>query len=462
MTSPVALRDLPSVDRLLRAPGAEAMANAFGRPLATEALRVTLDETRRRLREGSSDETIPPDHDLVSEARDWLEELLAPTLRPVINATGVIIHTNLGRAPLSDDAIAAVAAVAAGYSTLEYDTATGRRGSRAVHVESLLTRLTGAEAALVVNNNAAAVLLMLSVLGRDREVIISRGQLVEIGGGFRIPEILKTSGARLVEVGTTNRTHLVDYEGAIGQSTALLLRVHSSNFRQIGFTAAVSLADLVALGKAHGIPVVDDLGSGTLLDTTQFGLGYEPRVQDSIQAGATLVTFSGDKLLGGPQAGLIVGTKQAVDQLRSYPLTRALRVDKTTLAGLSATLSHYLRGEAVWAIPIWRMIAAQPERLAERSRRWAARLDAAGFPAAVKSGRSTIGGGSLPEETLPTMLLVLPGLPADALAARLRKGHPAVVARIVEDAVCFDPRTVQPDQDDALLGAIMAAAEGLR
>jgi len=391
-----------------------------------------------------------------------LETLTRPTLQPVINATGVLVHTNLGRAPLSAATQAAMEMAAGGYSNLEYDLDTGQRGSRYGHAVDLLCRLTGAEDALVVNNNAAAVLLCLMALARDREVIISRGQLVEIGGGFRIPEVLKTSGARLVEVGTTNRTHLDDYQQAISPATAALLRVHTSNFRQIGFTAEVSLAELVALGQKHTLPVVDDLGSGTLLDTTAFGLAYEPRVQDSVQAGATLVTFSGDKLLGGPQAGLIVGQRDAIARLRTHPLTRALRVDKTTLAGLAATLGHYLRGEAVATIPVWRMIAASPDHLAERARRWAAQLQASDIMTQVNPGQATVGGGSLPGETLPTFLLTLPGLPADALAAHLRHGQPAIVARIVDDAVCFDPRTVLPDQDESLLKGILAAVESLR
>ena len=263
------------------------------------------------------------------------------TLLPVINATGVIIHTNLGRAPLSDAARQAMEAVAAGYSNLEYDLEAGERGSRYRHAERLLCRLTGAEAALVVNNNAGAVLLALTALARGRSVIISRGQLVEIGGGFRIPDVLRQSGAQLVEVGTTNRTHLSDYRDAISSETALLLRVHTSNFKQIGFTAEVSLADMVALAHSVGLPVVDDLGSGTLLDTTRYGLSAEPTVQDSVAAGADLVTFSGDKLLGGPQAGLIVGRASLIAELRQHPLTRALRVDKSTLAALQATLLHY-------------------------------------------------------------------------------------------------------------------------
>ena len=453
------LRKLPSVDRLLQQDAVVEARGQYGHDLTVETARALLDETRAALVDSSR--PCPPLAELAATLLVRLQAAAQPTLQPVINASGVIIHTNLGRAPLSDDALAAMRLAGEGYSNLEYDLAAGQRGSRYVHAVDLLRRLTGAEDALVVNNNAAAVLLCLMALARGREVIISRGQLVEIGGGFRIPDVLQTSGAVLVEVGTTNRTHLRDYQDAIGPQTAALLRVHSSNFRQIGFTAEVSLAELVALGQQHGLPVIDDLGSGTLMDTGRFGLAYEPRVQDSVQAGATLVTFSGDKLLGGPQAGLIVGQREAIARLRQHPLTRALRVDKTTLAGLAATLSLYLRGQAEQQAPVWRMIAAQESDLAARAADWAARLAEAGLDAGVVPGASTVGGGSLPGETLPTCLLAVFGLPADRLAARLRSGQPAVVARIVDGALCFDPRTVLPEQDDLLLAAIFTAREGL-
>lgn len=452
------LRKLPSIDRLLQAPAVAAARGQFGHDLTVQAGRELLEATRQAILAG---QPAPDLDNLASGLLARLDTLTYPTLRSVINATGVIIHTNLGRAPLSDAARAAMQAAGGGYSNLEYDLEAGQRGSRYVHAVELLRRLTGAEDALVVNNNAAAVLLGLMALARGREVIISRGQLVEIGGGFRIPEVLATSGARLVEVGTTNRTHLHDYEAAIGPQTAALLRVHSSNFRQIGFTAEVSLAELVALGQQRGLPVIDDLGSGTLFDTTAFGLAYEPRIQDSVQAGAALVTFSGDKLLGGPQAGLIVGKRDVVAHLRRHPLARALRVDKITLAGLAATLLHYLTGQALDKVPVWRMIAAQPAYLAGRAAHWRDRLSSAGLRAEVWPGESTVGGGSLPGETLPSHLLALPGLPAERLAAALRAGQPAIVARVAQNAVCFDPRTVLPEQDEALLMAILAAAASL-
>ncbi|MCC7353575.1 MAG: L-seryl-tRNA(Sec) selenium transferase [Anaerolineae bacterium] len=445
---PGALRRLPSVDRLLQSEAVAALAAAHGHDLAVAAAREALAQARHTIMAG---EPAPTPDALAALVGERLGAMLRPTLRPVINATGVIIHTNLGRAPVSEVARQAMEAAARGYSNLEYDLKAGERGSRYVHAEALLCRLTGAEAALVVNNNAAAVLLALTVLAAGREVVISRGQLVEIGGGFRIPEVLKQSGARLVEVGTTNRTHPRDYEAAIGESTALLLRVHASNFKQIGFVTQVPLAELVEIGRQHNLPVVDDLGSGTLLDTTAYGLAAEPTVQESVQAGATLTTFSGDKLLGGPQGGIIVGRREIVERLRRHPLTRALRVDKVTLAGLQATLLHYLRGEATQTIPVWRMIAAPLAAVEARAHRWTEVLAAASIPTSVIPGESTVGGGSLPGETLPTALVALAVPSPDGVAARLRAGDPPVVARIAGDKLLLDPRTVLPDEDDMLL-----------
>lgn len=454
------LRNLPSIDRLLQEETVVQARQEFGQELTVQTARELLDAARADII--ASDAACPNLPELAALLVERLRLATRPTLRPVINATGVIIHTNLGRALLSDEARVAMDRAGAGYSNLEYDLEAGQRGSRYMHAVELLRRLTGAEDALVVNNNASAVLLCLMALARDREVIISRGQLVEIGGGFRIPDVLQTSGARLVEVGTTNRTHLADYADAIGAATAALLRVHSSNFRQVGFTAEVSLADLVALGRERGLPVIDDLGSGTLLDTTAYRLAYEPRVQDSVQAGATLVTFSGDKLLGGPQAGLIVGSSEAIALLRRHPLTRALRVDKTTLAALAATLNHYLRGEATTKIPVWRMIAASRETLEGRAQRLTNALRATGVTVEVWPGESTVGGGSLPGETLPTSLLALPGLPADRLASKLRAGDPPIVARITQDALVLDLRTVAAADEETLLRQVIWAAGSLK
>src|SRR5918912_4154302 len=346
-------RDLPSVDRLLRDP----LLQALPRDLALQAARDVLDEARRATRNGGWAFGI---EDLPRLVEQRVREASQPRLRPVLNASGVVIHTNLGRAPLSAAALAAAQEAAQGYSNLEYDLDQGERGSRHNLVTDLLKRLTGAEDALVANNNAAAVLLILSALGQGREAVISRGQLVEIGGGFRIPDVMRQSGVRLVEVGTTNRTYAADFEAAITDQTALLLRVHASNFLQVGFTHQPTLDELVEVGRRHELAVVDDLGSGSLLDTARFGLAREPMVQSSVAAGMTLVAFSGDKLLGGPQAGIILGRAAEVARLRRHPLMRAIRPDKLTLAALGATLVHYLRGEAEREVPVWRMISTPP------------------------------------------------------------------------------------------------------
>jgi L-seryl-tRNA(Ser) seleniumtransferase len=439
----VSLRDLPSVERLLQTTRASELIASFGRPLVLQAVQETLESARLAIRQGNA---CPEPEAILAQAQATLESWLAPTLRPVINATGVILHTNLGRAPLSRAAQEAML-TAAGYGTLEYDLGSGARGKREIHGEGLLCRLTGAEAALVVNNNAAAVLLALAALARGKEVVISRSQLVEIGGGFRVPDVMKQSGAKLVEVGTTNRTHLEDFEAALGERSALILRAHHSNFKIIGFTAEPTLAQLVELGRGHGIPVMDDLGSGALLDTALFGLGHEPTVQESLQAGAAVVCFSGDKLLGGPQAGIIVGQKATLDRLRRHPLARAVRPDKLCLAALTATLAHYLRDEALQEIPVWQMIAASAEDLRGRAQAWVKRLG----QGEILPGRSTVGGGSLPEETLPTWLLTLPGAKPDALARQLRLADPPVIARIEKDRLALDPRTVLPEQEETLL-----------
>ena len=448
------LRKLPSVDRLLQTEGLQRLIEESSHDLVVDAARQALDGARAEIMAGQPCPDLPT---LVEAVSRRVAQMVQPTLHPLINATGVIIHTNLGRAPLSDSAMAAMEDVGRGYSNLEYEMEAGRRGSRYVHAEALLCRLTGAEAALVVNNNAGAVLLILSALAKGREVIISRGQLVEIGGGFRIPDVMRQSGARLVEVGTTNRTYIQDYEEAIGPETALLMRVHHSNFRITGFVHQASLAELVELARRHDLRVVDDLGSGTLLDTTPFGLAHEPMVQESVAARADLVSFSGDKLLGGPQAGIIVGRGELIARLKRFPLTRALRVDKTTLAGLQATLLHYLKEEATERIPVWRMIAMPLAEIEERARSWARQLERAGARVTVTAGESTVGGGSLPGETLPTRLVAIQTPSPDDLARRLRLGEPPVVGRIERDQLLLDPRTVLPEQDEDLLRAVRAA-----
>lgn len=451
MTVAEELRRLPSVDRLLHALDVGLTTQA-GHALALAATRQSLEQARAAIQQGAACPTLT---ELADQTQQQLQAALRPSLQTVINATGVIIHTNLGRAPLCLAARQAVTALTTGYTNLEYDLTAGARGSRYDHATQLLVRLTGAEAALVVNNNAAAVFLALSALASGREVVISRGQLVEIGGGFRIPDVLRTSGARLVEVGTTNRTHLRDYAQAITPQTAALMRVHFSNFRQLGFTAEVGLADLVSLAHSQGLLVVDDLGSGSLLDTTPFGLSPESTPQASITAGADLVTFSGDKLLGGPQAGLIIGRAELIARLRTHPLARAVRVGKLTLAALNATLLHYVRGDALTALPVWQMIAARPADLALRVETWRQALAAAGIQGAAAPVASTVGGGSLPGETLDSVALALPLTPQ--LIERLRQGQPPVIARVAGQQALFDARTVLPEQDAALLSAISKA-----
>lgn len=444
-------RKLPAVDALLRSPELALLTGEVGVEAVTEAARAALAEARRRIAEGGS---APSPEAWVHLVQMHMERLGAPSLRPVINATGVIIHTNLGRAPLSAAALEAVRSVSLGYSTLEYDLEAGARGSRHDHARRLLCELTGAEDAMVVNNNAAAVYLLLSALCAGREVLISRSQLVEIGGGFRIPDVLRQSGARLVEVGATNRTHLRDFVLAVTAESVAVLRVHSSNFKQIGFVAMPTLAELADFARSRGLLLIDDLGSGALLDTTQYGLAPEPMVQRSVAEGADLVAFSGDKLLGGPQAGLIVGRAKWIDPLRRHPLARALRVDKMTLAALEATLSAYRRGRAVEELPIWRMIAASPEALRARAEVWRARLLEQGVAAQLQPGASAVGGGSLPGETLPTTLLAVEHPDPDAAAARLRRQPTPVIGRIQRDRLLFDPRTVLPEQEETLLTAL--------
>ncbi|MGB2911433.1 MAG: L-seryl-tRNA(Sec) selenium transferase [Anaerolineales bacterium] len=446
------LRSLPSVDQLLQTEEVNQWISSYGRPLTLDAIRSVLDKVRLRYAEAS---TIPDRESLLEQVGSKLQNWTAPTLRDVINATGVILHTNLGRAPLSQAALDAIRSVASGYSTLEYDLRKGKRGTRLVHAESLLKRITGVSAALVVNNNAAAVMLALTALARRRAVVIARTQLVEIGGGFRVPDVMKQSGARLVEVGTTNRVHLADYESALDESPVMILRAHRSNFRIIGFTTEPSLTELASLARRVGIPLVDDLGSGSLLDTSRFGLGHEPMVQESLAQGADLVCFSGDKLLGGPQAGIIVGRADLVAKLKKHPLARAIRADKLCLAGLSATLLHYLKDEAEQEVPVWRMIAMPTEQIRERAQNW---VEVIGHGEVI-DGESTVGGGSLPGETLPTFTLALRVRGPNRFLARLRESNPAIIARLDDDRVVLDPRTVLPEQEGALLDGLRRVYE---
>jgi L-seryl-tRNA(Ser) seleniumtransferase len=443
------LRDLPSVDSLLNRPEITARLESCGRELALHAARAVLAQARDEIQESRPAPTV---ESIAQRMIRFMELAVDPSLKKAINATGVILHTNLGRAPVSRACLEAMHRVGEGYSTLEYDLERGERGGRAPQVERMLGILTGAEAACAVNNNAGAVLLALAALAKGREVVISRTQLVEIGGGFRIPDVMRQSGARLVEVGTTNRTHAGDYEEAIGPKTALILRAHHSNFRIVGFAAEPGIRELAEIGARHGIPVVDDVGSGALLDTARYGLGHEPTVQESLAAGAELVLFSGDKLLGGPQAGILAGRADLAAKIRRHPLARALRADKFCLAGIEATLVHYLRGEAEREIPVWRMIAAKADDLDRRARSWSQRIGAG----EVVDSRSTVGGGSLPEETMPTRALSLAVAKPQAFLAGLRAAATPVIARIEAGRVLLDPRTVMEEEDNALVAAIQA------
>jgi seryl-tRNA(sec) selenium transferase len=435
------LRDLPSIEQLLHASRADHLINKYGRPLTLDALRSTLDETRARFKSDPQSD-LPSTDGILAQAESHLLAWTTSTLLPVINATGVILHTNLGRAPLSSATIAAMKEAAENYSTLEYDLEKGQRGSRLVHVESILQRLTGAESALVVNNNASAVLLVLSALANRKRVVISRTQLVEIGGGFRVPDVMKQSGAKLVEVGTTNKARLSDYTEALAEPTALVMRAHRSNFKIVGFTEEPELKDIVVASHQANVIVVDDLGSGALLETATYGFAHEPTVQESLAAGVDLVCFSGDKLLGGPQAGIIIGKKNLIDKIKKHPLARAVRADKICLAGTTATLLHYLKDEAEREIPVWKMMSLTLEQLKVRAEAW---RDALGKGEVIKS-ESTVGGGSLPEECISTYVLALNVKSPDKFMKRLRESHPPIIARVENDTILFDPRTVLDDE----------------
>ncbi|MDM8528889.1 L-seryl-tRNA(Sec) selenium transferase [Anaerolineales bacterium HSG24] len=445
-------RKLPSVDKLLTQPAVKTLITRHGPQLVTVAARAELTISREQIAQGAEATTIDA---LIKAMTNRLLGMVSSTLQPVINATGVIIHTNLGRALLSERARQAMQQVASSYSNLEYDLDGGKRGSRYLHAADLLCRLTGAEAAVVVNNNAGAVILALTVLAQGHEVVISRSQLVEIGGGFRVPDIMAQSGARLIEVGTTNRTYLRDYEGAVNTKTGLLLTIHHSNYQIIGFTAEPTLAELTSLSQKTSIPLMEDLGSGTLIDTAPFGLAHEPTIQESITAGVDIVTASGDKLLGGPQVGLILGKRSLIDEIKHHPLIRALRVDKTTLAALHATLLAYLEQRAITEIPIWQMISAPLDQLAQRAEQWRVALDTAELPSHVSltvlDSHSTVGGGSLPGQSLPTKSLAIIGPSPDKLAMQLRQTTPPIIARIDQNRILLDPRTVLPAQDQTLI-----------
>lgn len=443
------LRALPSVDGLLSHDTIIDLIQTYSRQIVVDAIRVNIDQSRHQILQDSL--THVNESDLVQQITQSLEKQFQPTLRPVINATGVIIHTNLGRALLSQSAQSAMTAVAGRYNTLEFDLENGKRGSRLVHASQLLRDLTGADDAIVVNNNASALIMILTAFAKDKQAVVSRGQLVEIGGGFRIPSIMEQSGAQLVEVGTTNRTRIADYANAVTESTSMFMRIHASNFRQIGFVEQPTLQDLADTAHQQGVLAVDDLGSGTLIDTTAYGLDHEPTIQESIEAGMDLICFSGDKLLGGPQAGIIIGKQALIDQLKKHPLARALRVDKLTYSALTATLEHYRRDEALTHIPVWKMISRSLDDITQTAHRWASQVNGT-----VIEGESTVGGGSLPGATLPTALLAIESESPDRFMAQLREGESPVIARVSVGQILFDPRTILPEEEASLLETILS------
>jgi L-seryl-tRNA(Ser) seleniumtransferase len=459
-TKAEAFRRIPSLDAILADPAAAPLIGRFGRGASVAAARAALDDVRAEISAGASTTDLSPAR-LLERIRTRLERKFTASLAPAVNATGVIMHSGLGRAVLSAAANEALAGVAAGYSTLALDLETGKRVPRDRHVEALLRELTGAESATVANNNAAATVLVLNTLARGKEVIVSRGQLVEIGGSFRMPDVMATSGALLREVGTTNKTHLADYERAIGESTGAILRVHHSNYRIVGFAEEPPIEALAALGRARGVPVIDDLGGGALVDLARFGLAPEPLVPASVRAGADVACFSGDKLIGGPQCGIIVGRADWIQKIRKNPLARAFRCGKLTLAALEATLKLFLAPDTLTERhPIYRMLSLAPEELGRRAKKMAAAVRKA-LPVAcaavdVEDGASEVGSGAVPVETLPTKVVAVrpTALSAEELARRLRHAAPPVFVRLHSDAVLLDLRTIQPSEEGLVVRAL--------
>ena len=445
------LRRLPKVDALLRSPRLAETVAKYGERAAADAIRQAVDALRREILSGERNE-LPEEEALCAAIARRAGENSLPHFRRVLNGTGIILHTNLGRACLSESAARAVYDAARGYSNLEYDLESGSRGSRYSHAEALLCRLTGAESALVVNNNAAAVLLVLSALTKGGEVIVSRGELVEIGGSFRVPEIMESCGAQLKEVGATNKTHLSDYEKAINGDTKALMKVHTSNYRIVGFSGTPALSGLVKLGHEHGLPVIEDLGSGCLVDLHPFGIHDEPTVQDSVRAGIDVVSFSGDKLLGGPQAGIIVGKKQYLDMLKKHPLNRAMRVDKMTLAALESTLRSY-EAERESEIPVLAMLGAAPEELKAKAEKLHQMLEAAGIDCEVVPTCGQVGGGSVPTRDLPSFAVAFGGN-VNALEEKLRRNATPIIGRIHDGKFLLDVRTLFESDFPVILEAL--------
>ena len=448
------LRNLPKVDILCQSPALKEIRETYGEKAVTEAVRQVIASLRQEILAGKLT-ALPAEDFLCSQIREVAVRNGLPSLRTVINGTGIILHTNLGRACLSEKAAQAAADAARRYSNLEYDISAGQRGTRYAHVEDLLCKITGAESALVVNNNAAAVLLVLSALTQGGQVIVSRGELVEIGGSFRVPEIMEACGAQLKEVGATNKTHLRDYERAISENTKALMKVHTSNYRIVGFSETPALADLVKLGHAHGLPVLEDLGSGCLVNLSDYGIHDEPSVQDSLKAGVDIVSFSGDKLLGGPQAGIILGKKAYMDKLKKHPLTRAMRVDKMTLAALEATLRSYESGHPE-EIPVLEMLSASPEALKAKAEKLTALMAEAGIPVSLVPVQGQVGGGSVPNQSLPSYAAALSGN-VNALEEKLRLGLHPIIGRIHNDLYLLDVRTLWEEDFPIIVDAVKEA-----
>ncbi len=441
------LSGIPGVDRLLQSTSINQLIQSYGRPLVVKIIRSVLEDIRRSVRQG---ELVPDDEEILKRVSQTLTGFDLELTRVVINASGVILHTNLGRAPLSQNTVQAIEACAQNFSDLEFDLAQGKRKNRVSRLEHLIIELLGVESALVVNNNAAAILLMLQALAFRRKVIIPRNQMIEIGGGFRIPDILALSGAKLIEIGTTNQTHANDYQKAIHNGGNFVLYAHASNFKITGYTNEPSLKEICNIAHANNVPVLADIGSGALLNTDNYGLAHEPTAQDALNDGVDVLCFSGDKLLGGPQAGIIIGKRAHLEKIKKHPLARVVRSDKLLIAGLEATILSYLKDRATQEIPVWKMISMGLEQIHKRALNWQNSLG----KGTVIKGQSTIGGGSLPEEVLPTWILALQLKKPDEFASLLRKQSPAVVARIQDGLVCFDPRTVFPEQDDYLISSI--------
>jgi len=455
------LRNLPSVNELLESPPLKRLVETVNRNVVVTEVRSFLDKLRTDLKTAAEEIAIPNPTELADRIATWISDDQKPPLRPVINATGILLHTGLGRAPMAQTAIDELSAMASGYCSLEVDLANGQRSQRVAAVEKLLTDLTGAEAAAVVNNNAAATMLTLSAIAGGQGVVVSRGQLVEIGDSYRLPDVMAMSGATLREVGTTNKTRFEDYEQACDDQTGALLRVHTSNYKIIGFHEEVALEKLVALGKKRGVPVIDDIGSGAVIDFSRFGITDEPRAQESIGAGADLVLFSGDKLMGGPQCGIVVGNRSLVKKIVKHPLMRAMRVDKLTLAALAATLRLYANETvALQSVPLLSLLSTSEENLKNRAERLAPRISASSMVQSAEPvpDQNFLGGGSVPTHQLPTWCVSIApaNLSVDSLATRLRTGQPAVFGRIKEDRLMLDLRSVFPSQDTQLVEVLDA------